>query len=322
MREQVYFEDIAVDAALPMLAKEPVTLQDLVKWAAASEDFTEFHYDEAAAKQRGFPAPVTNGPYKAALIARALTDWMGPAGVLKKLACQYRRIDVVGDNLYCKGLVTGKRVADGENLVECEVWTENGKGERTTTGTAVVALPSRAPIGADVPSAPASLITDEMRRAYKLGEVVGRFTYDVDYNWIHRYATAIGDENPLWHDRAVAESEGCFGEVIAPPFFWSALDPIETKDLEMEDYYLESVPFKRTGGGNAFTDVEYFLPIRAGDRVTVSTSFSEIYERQGRAGHLIFRVRESELRNGRGELVARTRCGHVLAFDLSQRREG
>ena len=34
MREQVYFEDIAVDAALPMLAKEPVTLQDLVAVAA------------------------------------------------------------------------------------------------------------------------------------------------------------------------------------------------------------------------------------------------------------------------------------------------
>jgi hypothetical protein len=31
----------------------------------------------------------------------------------------------------------------GEHLVECEIWVENGKGEKTTPGSALVALPTR-----------------------------------------------------------------------------------------------------------------------------------------------------------------------------------
>ncbi len=43
----------------------------------------------------------------------------------------------------CRGVVTAKRQEGGENLVELEVWTENPEGQKTTPGTATVALPSR-----------------------------------------------------------------------------------------------------------------------------------------------------------------------------------
>ncbi len=321
MPEQLYYEDVDVGMAVPPLAKERVTLQDLVKWAAAAEDYTEFHFDAAAAKARGFPAPVTNGPYKAALLARMLTDWIGPEGVLKQLACQYRRLDFVGDSLTCRGKVTGKRVENGEHLLILEVWTENGKGEANTQGSALVALPSRErPAAAEPTPPPASLVTDEIRAALKLGQVAGTFSYEVDRNWIRRFATAIGDANPLWHDEAYAAHEGRFGGIVAPPTFWAAMDPVETRDLQLEAY-MDDIPYKRTGGGNAFNEVEYFLPIRPGDTITVSTTYTDVYERDGRAGRLLFRVRENTLCNQRGELVAKTRSGHVMAFDLSRLQE-
>ena len=34
-------------------------------------------------------------------------------------------------------------VQDGQRLVECEVWIENSRGEKTSSGRAVVSLPSR-----------------------------------------------------------------------------------------------------------------------------------------------------------------------------------
>ena len=37
----------------------------------------------------------------------------------------------------------GKRQDGGEHLVDLEIWTENPQGQRTTPGTATVALPSR-----------------------------------------------------------------------------------------------------------------------------------------------------------------------------------
>jgi hypothetical protein len=52
-------------------------------------------------------------------------------------------MDVPGDTLTCKGKVVKKYVEGDEHCVECEVWVENSKGERTTPGTAVVVLPSR-----------------------------------------------------------------------------------------------------------------------------------------------------------------------------------
>ena len=54
-------------------------------------------------------------------------------------------MDVPGDTLVCKGTVTRKYVQDGEHLVDCDVWLENGKGENTTRGTATVRLPRQGP---------------------------------------------------------------------------------------------------------------------------------------------------------------------------------
>ena len=67
---------------------------------------------------------------------------MGPQGILKKLSAQYRGMDMPGSPLYCKGVVKRKYDEGGEHLVECEIWTENASGEKTTPGSAVVALPS------------------------------------------------------------------------------------------------------------------------------------------------------------------------------------
>jgi acyl dehydratase len=141
--EQRYHEDVAIGMELPPLTRGPFTIRDLVKFAAATDDYSEIHFDESVVRARGLPAPVVHGPLKSALLAQMLTGWIGPAGALKRLACQYRQMDVVGETLTCRGKVTGKTVRDGESIVECEVWTENGRGEVTTRGTAILILPTR-----------------------------------------------------------------------------------------------------------------------------------------------------------------------------------
>ena len=63
--------------------------------------------------------------------------------MLRKVAVQHRAMDFPGQTMVCKGKVTNKRVENGEHCVECEIWTENEKGEKTAPGTAKVILPSR-----------------------------------------------------------------------------------------------------------------------------------------------------------------------------------
>ncbi|MBI3976763.1 MAG: dehydratase [Chloroflexi bacterium] len=140
---QLFFEDVAVGMLLPTGVKGPVRLKDLVKWAGAIEDYNEIHFDADFAQARGLPGPIIHGPLKAAVLAQMLVDWIGPAGILKKLACQYRRMDVVGETLTYRGRVTKTAVENGEYLVECLVWVENSRGEVTTRGSALVALPGR-----------------------------------------------------------------------------------------------------------------------------------------------------------------------------------
>jgi acyl dehydratase len=166
-----------------------------------------------------------------------------------------------------------------------------------------------------------SLITDQMRKDLRLGEVAGTFTYEVDRKWVRQFAAAFDDPNPLWHDEAYARDAGRFGTVIAPPTFFAALDPVETRELLL-DPWVETIPYKNTGGGNAFNEVEYFLPIRAGDTISVEVTYTDIFERDGRSGRLLFRIRENVLKNQRGELVARARSGHVRSYDLSKKRDG
>ena len=139
---QVYFEDVAEGQEIPTLT-EKCTSQRLVMWAAGSGDFYQIHYDKDFAQGNNLPDRITHGALKHALLGRLLHDWVGDGGRVKKVACQYRGMDMVNEDVICHGLVKRKFQEGGENLVELEVWTETPQGQKTTPGTAVVALPAR-----------------------------------------------------------------------------------------------------------------------------------------------------------------------------------
>ena len=138
----LYWEDVNEGMELPSLVKHPTTRQ-LVKYAGASGDFYEIHYDTAFAQGTGLPGVIIRGALKGAFLGQLVTDWIGEYGSLKRLSCQYRGMDVPGDVLTCKGSVVRKYREGDEPLVECNIWLENAKGEITTPGTAIVALPSK-----------------------------------------------------------------------------------------------------------------------------------------------------------------------------------
>ena len=144
MGEPVFWEDVQEGMKMPSLVKTPTTRQ-LVQYAGASGDFYQIHYDKDFAQGNGLDGPILHGALKNAFLAQLVTDWMGHGGTLKSLSCQYRGMDVPGDTLTCRGRVSRKYVEDGRQMVDCEIWVENGKGERTTPGSATVILPSRSP---------------------------------------------------------------------------------------------------------------------------------------------------------------------------------
>lgn len=142
MATQLYYEDVQVGDEVPTLVKHP-TPRQLVKWAGAVGDYVEIHYDQDVALKAGLPGIIVHGPLTMAFLGQLMTNWLGDQGELRKLGCKWRGMHFPYEDLICKGKVTKKYIKDGEHLVECEIWSENPKGEKRTTGSATVALPSK-----------------------------------------------------------------------------------------------------------------------------------------------------------------------------------
>jgi len=139
---QVYFEDVEPGKEIPAV-KEHCDSRRLVMWAAAVGDFYQIHYDKDYAQSTGLPERIVHGSLKHALLGRLIHEWVSPGGRVIKFGCQYRGMDGVNTDVICRGVITKKYQEGGQNLVELEVWTENVEGQKTTPGSALVALPSR-----------------------------------------------------------------------------------------------------------------------------------------------------------------------------------
>jgi hydroxyacyl-ACP dehydratase HTD2-like protein with hotdog domain len=138
----VYYEDIQEGFELPALVRYPTTMQ-LVKYASASGDYYQIHYDKDFALASGLSGVIVHGWLALAFLGRMITDWLGDDGTLVKLNGSYRGINKVHEDIICNGKVTKKYTEDNKNLVRIEIWVENPAGEKTVTGFAVVDLPSK-----------------------------------------------------------------------------------------------------------------------------------------------------------------------------------
>ena len=119
-------------------------------------------------------------------------------------------------------------------------------------------------------------------------------TYDVERHAVERFACAIGDDDPVYSDEAFARSTE-YGGLIAPPTFLRSLLPGKYPKPFPE-------PFAHILDGGS--DYSFFGPLRVGDRITVTRSIRQLFEKSGRLGPMLFKVSEIRYVNQLGELVA------------------
>jgi len=58
--DNYFYGDVEVGAEVPALVKHPTTMQ-LVKWAGASGDYLQIHYDKDFAQSQGLPGVIVHG---------------------------------------------------------------------------------------------------------------------------------------------------------------------------------------------------------------------------------------------------------------------
>ena len=142
MSQQLYYEDVSVGREIAPLVKQPTTRQ-LAMWAGASGDYNPIHYDKDLAQSKGLPGVIVPGQLAGCFLGQLVTDWIGEEGKLRKLVCNYKGMNFPDETITCKGEVSKKYIEDGEHYIECSLWIENTKGEKTVSGRTIVTLPSR-----------------------------------------------------------------------------------------------------------------------------------------------------------------------------------
>jgi hydroxyacyl-ACP dehydratase HTD2-like protein with hotdog domain len=103
---------------------------------------------------------------------------------------------------------------------------------------------------------------------------------------------------------------------IAPPMFHLPLfwDVVELDQLSPDgvsiDTLLPKFPLEKAMAGGL--KIEYHKPIRPGDWLTATRTLTDIYEKEGRSGSLIFYEVIMDVVNDAGELVIREKTTRIL----------
>lgn len=117
--------------------------RDLVRYAAATGDFYEAHYDQEFARDHGLPGIIVHGLLKLAWLARGVLGYCGPGSFIREIEASYRGLDQVGEpfTVFCGA---GDDVASSGNLIAVRTYGVSGDGRVSTFGSAVVEVASGA----------------------------------------------------------------------------------------------------------------------------------------------------------------------------------
>lgn len=143
MTDQVFYEDVQVGDRMPDLT---VTVDEtqLFFFSAATYNGHRIHYDKDWARTvEGYDDVLVHGPLQAALLGRAIGDWIGGRGRLMSFSVQNRAVAHPGQPLSFGGTVTGKRLSGaGAGLVDLDIAGRRGETV-LMPGSATVELPRR-----------------------------------------------------------------------------------------------------------------------------------------------------------------------------------
>jgi acyl dehydratase len=158
--------------------------------------------------------------------------------------------------------------------------------------------------------------TDEEGRSW-IGRQTPVYSGDlrVELGTIHQYCSAIEDPNPSFWDEAFAER--VWDGIIAP----SAMMMVWTMQLRWKPGsvtplppLMGQVPVPGDTAINVSSDTEYFVPVRPGDKITLTEELTGLSESQRtRVGVGNFVTTVSTYRNQHGVVVA-TQTNTLLRF--------
>jgi acyl dehydratase len=101
----------------------------LIRYAGVSGDFNPLHWDAAfAASVSPTGGVIAHGMLSMGLLSALLTDWLGDAGRVRRMSCQFRAPCPVGATITLGGEVVAVDEAAGSATVK--LWARTGDGAK------------------------------------------------------------------------------------------------------------------------------------------------------------------------------------------------
>lgn len=126
------------------LPERTVTLDQelLIRYAGVSGDMNPLHWDPAfAATVSPTGGVIAHGMLSMGLLSALLTDWLGDAGRVRSMACQFRAACPVGATVTLGGEVTA--VDDDADTATIAIWVRLEDGAKVIDGRTSRAVVSR-----------------------------------------------------------------------------------------------------------------------------------------------------------------------------------
>ena len=143
----------------------------------------------------------------------------------------------------------------------------------------------------------------------KIGQSFAPFTIEIQRNKIHELNAAIGDENPIYHNRTAAQNAG-FPDV--------PLSPTASTMFSHWGYRQDGISLADLGINLAHIlhgeeEYDYLAPIYPGDVLTGTTTLVDGKKRQGSGGHSMdILMMETRYVNQKEQPVLNTRTTIVV----------
>ena len=137
----IRYADVQVGTELPAQSF-PVRRKNLIRYAGASGDFNDIHWNERFAKEVGLPNVIAHGMFTMAEAARVVTDWLDdPSAVVDYGVRFIRPVAVPDDGTGALIEVTGKVGALlGDGLARIDLVASSGGQKVLGRAQAVVRL--------------------------------------------------------------------------------------------------------------------------------------------------------------------------------------
>ena len=139
--------------------------------------------------------------------------------------------------------------------------------------------------------------------AEAIGKTYPPFEYEVGKEKIREYAHAVGEDNPIYFDRAAATDAG-FRDIAAPPMF----AVVYSAGAFAPALFDPEVGINFSMMVHGSQEFEWSEPVVAGDMITTVATLQDVFDKNG----MTFYVFGSESKNQEGQTTVKATWTNIV----------